>query len=92
MLLDAHRVPFCGDGDVTHLDVLFAAVAPDGVRPRVSEESLDVRWWPVDDVPEADVASFAAWPGGGLDGSVDVAGRHVVGGGSSLAAADQPTR
>ncbi len=34
-----------------HLDVRFAAVAPEGVGPRVSEESLDVRWWPVGDLP-----------------------------------------
>ncbi len=34
-----------------HLDVRFAALAPDGVGPRVSEESLDVRWWPVEGLP-----------------------------------------
>ena len=34
-----------------HLDVRYAAVAPAGVGPRVSEESLDVRWWPVEDLP-----------------------------------------
>jgi len=35
-----------------HLDVRFVAVVPRGARARVSEESLDVRWWPVDDLPE----------------------------------------
>ena len=30
-----------------HLDLRFAAVAPEGARHVVSEESLDVRWWPV---------------------------------------------
>jgi 8-oxo-dGTP pyrophosphatase MutT (NUDIX family) len=50
--LDAHDVPFCHpDGTVAHLDVRFLAVArPDAVHA-VSEESLDVRWWPVDRLP-----------------------------------------
>ena len=34
-----------------HLDIRFAAVVPEQARPRVSGESLDVRWWPVDDLP-----------------------------------------
>ncbi|QDO90076.1 NUDIX hydrolase [Ornithinimicrobium ciconiae] len=46
--LDEHEVPFCGDRPgVHHLDVRFVAVAPPGVEHAVSEESLDVRWWPV---------------------------------------------
>jgi 8-oxo-dGTP pyrophosphatase MutT (NUDIX family) len=50
--LDAHQVAFCGDHEqVTHLDVRFLAVAAEGARPAVSEESLDVRWWPVDELP-----------------------------------------
>jgi 8-oxo-dGTP pyrophosphatase MutT (NUDIX family) len=36
-----------------HLDVRYAALAPAGARPQVSGESLDVRWWPVDELPEA---------------------------------------
>ncbi len=35
-----------------HLDVRYAAVAPEGASPRVSSESEDVRWWPVDALPE----------------------------------------
>ncbi len=35
-----------------HLDLRFAAVAPLGARAVVSTESHDVRWWPVDDLPE----------------------------------------
>lgn len=51
--LDRHTVPFCGDhGSVDHLDVRFVAVAPDGAGHAVSEESLDVRWWPVDALPD----------------------------------------
>ena len=51
--LSEHAVPFCGpDGDVHHLDVRFVAVAPAGLEHAVSEESLDVRWWPADALPE----------------------------------------
>ena len=53
--LSEHPVPFCApSGDVHHLDVRFMAVAPSGAVPAVSEESLDVRWWPVDAVPDPD--------------------------------------
>ena len=51
--LDVHVVPFCDPrGGVSHLDVRYAAVAPAGAREAASEESLDVRWWPVDALPE----------------------------------------
>jgi 8-oxo-dGTP pyrophosphatase MutT (NUDIX family) len=51
--LDEHVVGFCDSrGDVHHLDVRFAAQAPAGVRHAASEESLDVRWWPLDELPE----------------------------------------
>ena len=50
--LDAHVVPFCGGrSDTRHLDVRFLAVAPHGGVHRVSEESMDVRWWPVAALP-----------------------------------------
>jgi len=49
--LDAHRVDFCHPrGPVDHLDVRYAAVASYDA-PVVSEESLDVRWWPIDSLP-----------------------------------------
>lgn len=38
-----------------HLDVRYAATAPAGAAPRVSGESLDVRWWPVDGLPPGHV-------------------------------------
>lgn len=51
--LDRHDVPFCGDrGTVRHLDVRFLALAPETAEHAVSEESLDVRWWPVDGLPD----------------------------------------
>jgi 8-oxo-dGTP pyrophosphatase MutT (NUDIX family) len=57
--LDRHQVDFCvppgspgrARGKVRHLDVRYCAVAPAGSRHAVSEESLDVRWWPVHDLP-----------------------------------------
>ncbi len=53
--LNAHAVPFCDPrGTVDHLDVRFVAVAPDEATHAVSEESLDVRWWPWDALPTED--------------------------------------
>jgi 8-oxo-dGTP pyrophosphatase MutT (NUDIX family) len=53
--LDAHVVGFCGQHpEVTHLDVRYLAVAPAGAEPAVSEESLDVAWWPVGGLPTDD--------------------------------------
>ena len=50
--LSEHAVPFCGvGGEVHHLDVRFVAVAGDGAQHAVSEESLDVAWWPADALP-----------------------------------------
>ena len=50
--LDAHEVAFCGKHpSVRHLDVRFLALAPEGAAHAVSEESIDVRWWPVDGLP-----------------------------------------
>ncbi|NPD05650.1 NUDIX domain-containing protein [Nocardioides sp. zg-1308] len=52
LCLDAHAVEFCSArGTVHHLDVRFLAVADPGGTHATSEESLDVRWWPVDDLP-----------------------------------------
>jgi 8-oxo-dGTP pyrophosphatase MutT (NUDIX family) len=51
--LSDHEVPFCGDG-VHHYDVRFLAVAPADAVPAVSAESLDVRWFPITDLPTAD--------------------------------------
>jgi hypothetical protein len=32
--------------------VRYAALAPVGVAATVSDESLDVRWWPLDGLPD----------------------------------------
>ncbi|RYP87803.1 NUDIX domain-containing protein [Nocardioides guangzhouensis] len=51
--LSEHPVPFCDPrGGVHHLDVRFVAVAAPGADHAVSAESLDVRWWPADALPE----------------------------------------
>jgi len=85
--LDEHEVPFCGPAaDVHHLDVRFLAVAPVGVAHHTSEESLDVRWWPVDDLPDAELADLVAHA---LAQSTSEA---LPAGDSTWAAADQPSR
>ncbi|GAB3985442.1 NUDIX hydrolase [Actinoallomurus acanthiterrae] len=48
--LDRHRV-WCHGGSY-HLDVQYVAVAPAGARERISEESDDLRWFPVDALPD----------------------------------------
>jgi len=56
--LDAHEVSFCGGRPATgHLDVRFLAVAPPEATVAVSDESLDVAWWPADALP-SDEASL----------------------------------
>jgi len=47
--LDRHPAPCWAQ---EHLDVQFLVRAPGLVAPVVSSESLDVRWWPVDALPE----------------------------------------
>jgi 8-oxo-dGTP pyrophosphatase MutT (NUDIX family) len=50
--LSLHEVTFCDPrGTVRHLDVRFLARVGAATEPVVSEESLDLRWFPVDDVP-----------------------------------------
>jgi 8-oxo-dGTP pyrophosphatase MutT (NUDIX family) len=49
--LDRHELGGAFGRCRAHLDVRYAAVAPVGARVRVSEESHDVRWWPVDALP-----------------------------------------
>ena len=48
--LDRHTAP-CGAEQ--HLDVRFVVRARDGAVPRVSQESLDVAWFPIDALPPA---------------------------------------
>jgi 8-oxo-dGTP pyrophosphatase MutT (NUDIX family) len=55
VLLDRHWVP-C-NGGAWHYDVQYAAVAPPGARAAISDESADLRWFPVDALPESADAS-----------------------------------
>jgi 8-oxo-dGTP pyrophosphatase MutT (NUDIX family) len=50
--LSLHGVGFCDPrGPVRHLDVRFVARVPAGTAPVVSDESLDIRWFPADALP-----------------------------------------
>jgi 8-oxo-dGTP pyrophosphatase MutT (NUDIX family) len=50
--LDRHTVGFCRPhGTVDHLDVRYAALAPAGAEAAASDESVEVRWWPLDSLP-----------------------------------------
>ena len=60
MHLDRHPLPAEFGTCREHLDVRFLATAPTPDAARVSAESLDVRWWPIDDLPEDDVAGLVA--------------------------------
>lgn len=53
-IVDLHRHVLVGDFARCreHLDIRYAAVVPSWAQPRASTESLDVRWWPIDELPE----------------------------------------
>jgi 8-oxo-dGTP pyrophosphatase MutT (NUDIX family) len=62
--LDRHRVR-CRDGHggedlLDHLDVQFLVSAQPGARARRSSESLDLRWWPYEDLPAVTDGSVRA--------------------------------
>jgi 8-oxo-dGTP pyrophosphatase MutT (NUDIX family) len=56
--LDVHPVTCSLGVPSRHLDVRYLVHAPVGARPRISEESVDLRWWPVDALP-ADTDTLA---------------------------------
>ncbi|WP_327089616.1 NUDIX domain-containing protein [Nonomuraea sp. NBC_01738] len=51
LALDRHEV-WCHPPRSWHLDVEYAAVAPEGAEAVISDESLDLRWVPVEEIPE----------------------------------------
>ncbi|MDH2429796.1 NUDIX domain-containing protein [Sphaerisporangium sp. TRM90804] len=51
LALDRHRV-WCHPPYSWHLDVEYGAVAPPGAEFVISEESLELRWAPVEEIPE----------------------------------------
>ena len=66
LLLDAHPAPCRTVGAERHLDVQYLATTPPGGLPRVSEESIDVRWFAVDDLPPGCDASVRALVAAGV--------------------------
>jgi 8-oxo-dGTP pyrophosphatase MutT (NUDIX family) len=42
-----------------HLDLQFVATAPAGAQIGISDESLDLRWWPIDALPPGTDAALA---------------------------------
>lgn len=51
----------CSLGTPTrHLDLQFIATAPARARAVISDESLDLRWWPIDALPDGVDAGLAA--------------------------------
>ncbi|OAN37431.1 NUDIX hydrolase [Microbacterium sp. H83] len=57
--LDHHPLSSAFGSCRSHLDVGIAIIAPDAADMTVSDESEDVRWWPVDDLPPDVPARFA---------------------------------
>ncbi|WP_336208170.1 NUDIX hydrolase [Nonomuraea sp. LPB2021202275-12-8] len=51
LAVDKHQV-WCHPPHSWHLDVEYAAVAPAGAEAVISEESLDLRWFPIGEIPE----------------------------------------
>ncbi|MFP5019971.1 NUDIX hydrolase [Pseudonocardia phyllosphaerae] len=49
--VDVHAVTCSGGVPTRHLDVRYLVRAPAGAQPVISDESLDLRWWPVDALP-----------------------------------------
>ncbi|WP_061299762.1 NUDIX hydrolase [Herbidospora cretacea] len=51
LALDRHEV-WCHPPQCWHLDVEFGAVAPEGAEFVISDESLALDWFPVDEIPD----------------------------------------
>lgn len=52
VMLDRHELGAAFGSCREHLDVRYAAIAPAGAAHSASHESVDVRWWPADHLPE----------------------------------------
>jgi 8-oxo-dGTP pyrophosphatase MutT (NUDIX family) len=51
--LEVHPIT-CSLGVPTrHFDVRFVVYAPHNAQPKISDESDDLQWWPINDVPNA---------------------------------------
>jgi 8-oxo-dGTP pyrophosphatase MutT (NUDIX family) len=54
LLLSKHEVTCGPAGPTYHLDVQYLVLANQLISPASSEESLDIRWFPHDQLPEVD--------------------------------------
>ncbi|MET0820041.1 MAG: NUDIX domain-containing protein [Aeromicrobium sp.] len=55
VLLSLHEVPSCGPIRPSHhLDVQYVAIAPADAREVISDESDDLAWFALDDLPDVD--------------------------------------
>jgi 8-oxo-dGTP pyrophosphatase MutT (NUDIX family) len=53
LLLSLHEVPGCGPIRPSHhLDVQFLAIAPDDARHTISDESDDLAWFAIEELPD----------------------------------------
>jgi 8-oxo-dGTP pyrophosphatase MutT (NUDIX family) len=50
--LDVHAITCSAGVPTRHFDICFLARAPAGAVARISAESLDLRWWPLDRLPD----------------------------------------
>jgi len=54
--VDIHTIPERADEPAhLHLDVRFQLRAPEGVRERISEESIELRWFTPQELDEVEV-------------------------------------
>ena len=59
LVLSTHEVP-CGPVRPTyHLDVQYLVIANDLISPKIGNESLDVRWFAHDQLPDVDDSVLA---------------------------------
>jgi len=56
--LDIHPIECVRGVPNRHLDVRFLVLAPDGAEAVISDESLDLRWWSMDALPDGCEASI----------------------------------
>jgi 8-oxo-dGTP pyrophosphatase MutT (NUDIX family) len=70
--LDVHPV-LCSLGVPSrHLDVRYLVHAPHGAQPTISDESADLRWWPLDALPTDEDTLSAMIDRVGTDLAIDV--------------------
>ncbi len=64
--LDRHVVRCRAGGAAVHYDVQYVALSPAGATAKISEESLELAWWPVHALPDGTDDSVRALVHGAL--------------------------